>query len=66
MALSARRSSPQRRAVYVAAGAVFAFLMLPLAVILPVSFTSADYLAFPPPGFSLRSLPCFWPSACLA
>ena len=54
MALSARASSPQRRAVYAAAGGVFVFLMLPLAVILPVSFSSAEYLAFPPPGFSLR------------
>ena len=53
MALSAR-ASLQRRAVYAAAGLVFAFLILPLAVILPVSFTSSDYLGFPPPGFSLR------------
>src|SRR5688572_2828039 len=53
MALSAR-TSLQRRAAYAAAGLVFVFLMLPLAVILPVSFTSSDYLGFPPPGFSLR------------
>lgn len=54
MALGAGRPTPQRRAVYAAAALVFAFLMLPLVVILPVSFTSADYLGFPPPGFSLR------------
>ena len=56
-----RRPSLHRRVVYAAAAAVFAFLLLPLAVILPVSFTSAEYLAFPPPGFSLR-----WYEAFLA
>lgn len=61
MAVSARRPSLHRRAVYAAAAAVFAFLLLPLAVILPVSFTSAEYLAFPPAGFSLR-----WYEAYLA
>jgi ABC-type spermidine/putrescine transport system permease subunit II len=54
MAMSEPRSTLQRRAAHAAAGAVFVFLMLPLVVILPVSFTSAGYLAFPPPGFSLR------------
>ena len=54
MALRGHRPSLQRRAVFAVAGAVFAFLMLPLIVILPISFTSSDYLGFPPPGFSLR------------
>jgi ABC-type spermidine/putrescine transport system permease subunit II len=54
MALSARRGSASRRLVHAAAAMVFLFLLLPLAVILPVSFTSADYLSFPPPGLSLR------------
>jgi putative spermidine/putrescine transport system permease protein len=54
MALRARRATWHRRAAYAAAAAVLAFLLLPLVVILPVSFTSAEYLAFPPPGFSLR------------
>jgi putative spermidine/putrescine transport system permease protein len=54
MALRGHRPSLQRRAVFAAAGAVFVFLMLPLVVILPISFTSSDYLGFPPPGFSLR------------
>jgi putative spermidine/putrescine transport system permease protein len=30
------------------------FLLLPILVIVPISFTSAQYLAFPPPGFSLQ------------
>jgi ABC-type spermidine/putrescine transport system permease subunit II len=34
--------------------AVLAFLVLPLIVVIPLSFSSAQYLAFPPPGYSLR------------
>jgi len=30
------------------------YLMLPLLVVIPISFSSADYLTFPPPGFSFR------------
>ena len=32
----------------------YAFMLAPLAVVSVLSFTSSDYLAFPPPGFSLR------------
>ena len=35
-------------------GAVFAFLMLPLLIVFPISFSSSPYLRFPPPGWSLR------------
>jgi putative spermidine/putrescine transport system permease protein len=35
-------------------GAVLLFLCLPIAVVVPMSFSSASSLAFPPPGFSLR------------
>jgi putative spermidine/putrescine transport system permease protein len=34
--------------------AVFAFLIIPLIVVIPVSFSSGLYLQFPPPGFSLQ------------
>jgi putative spermidine/putrescine transport system permease protein len=34
--------------------AVFAFLVVPLLVVVPVSFSSGLYLQFPPPGFSLH------------
>jgi putative spermidine/putrescine transport system permease protein len=34
--------------------AVFAFLVVPLLVVIPVSFSSGMYLQFPPPGFSLQ------------
>lgn len=30
------------------------FLILPVLVVIPVSFSSAQYLTFPPPGFSLK------------
>jgi putative spermidine/putrescine transport system permease protein len=35
-------------------GAVLLFLCLPIAVVVPMSFSSASSLAFPPPGWSLR------------
>ena len=37
-----------------AAGLVMLFLVAPILVIVVVSFSSANYLSFPPPGFSLR------------
>jgi ABC-type spermidine/putrescine transport system permease subunit II len=33
---------------------VFAILVLPIFVVIPISFSSATYLRFPPPGFSLQ------------
>jgi putative spermidine/putrescine transport system permease protein len=33
---------------------VFLFLMLPLLIVFPISFSSSPYLRFPPPGLSLR------------
>jgi ABC-type spermidine/putrescine transport system permease subunit II len=35
-------------------GAVLLFVCLPIAVVVPMSFSSASSLAFPPPGLSLR------------
>jgi len=35
-------------------GAISVFILLPLVVLIPVSFSSADVLIFPPPGYSLR------------
>lgn len=45
--------SPALRA-YVAAAVVF--LLLPLAVVVVVAFSSARFVSFPPPGYSLRWL----------
>ena len=41
-------------AVRIQTALVFAFLMLPLLIVFPISFSSSSYLRFPPPGLSLR------------
>jgi len=43
-----------RVVVYAWSGLVFFFLMLPLFIVFPISFSSARYLRFPPPGFSWK------------
>ena len=43
-----------RRSSMCSARCVFLFLMLPLFIVFPISFSSASYLQFPPPGWSLR------------
>ena len=49
-----RRRGTFRVALDVYTWAVFAFLMAPLFIVVPISFSSASYLQFPPPGLSLR------------
>jgi len=41
-----------RRVLVVACTAIYTFLMLPLLVVFPISFSSAAYMQFPPPGLS--------------
>jgi putative spermidine/putrescine transport system permease protein len=50
------RSAPRRINLWlgIAAGVVFFYLIFPILVIIPLSFSSATYLSFPPPGFSLQ------------
>ncbi|MCC6468305.1 MAG: ABC transporter permease [Alphaproteobacteria bacterium] len=43
-----------RIALYAWCGLVFFFLMMPLVIVFPLSFSSSPYLQFPPPGWSLR------------
>jgi len=43
-----------RVGLYAFCAAVFFFLMAPLIVVFPISFSSSPYLQFPPPGWSLR------------
>jgi ABC-type spermidine/putrescine transport system permease subunit II len=43
-----------RYALALFGGAVLLFLCLPIAVVVPMSFSSASSLEFPPPGWSLR------------
>ncbi len=47
-----RKNAWPRRLLTIYCSAVFFFLMLPLLVVFPLSFSSASYLQFPPPGFS--------------
>lgn len=43
-----------RRLLVLACAAIYAFLMLPLLVVFPISLSSAPYMQFPPPGFSIQ------------
>jgi len=43
-----------RALLWVYCSTVFAFLIVPLLVVVPVSFSAGAYLRFPPPGLSLR------------
>lgn len=47
-------SSPARMALYVISALVMVYLILPVLIIAPISFSSARFLTFPPPSFSLR------------
>ena len=49
-----REGALGRFALAVFAGAVLLFLCLPIAIVVPMSFSSASLLQFPPPGFSLQ------------
>ena len=33
---------------------ILAFLMIPVIIVVPLSFSDARFLTFPPPGYSLR------------
>lgn len=48
------RASLTRIILYIFCGIVLAYLVFPILVVIPLSFSSAQYLTFPPPGFSLR------------
>jgi ABC-type spermidine/putrescine transport system permease subunit II len=49
-----RRGAGARYLLALFSGAVLLFLCLPIAVVVPMSFSSASSLEFPPPGLSLR------------
>jgi putative spermidine/putrescine transport system permease protein len=49
-----RRVRPGRLALVGFAALVYLFLQLPLLIVFPISFSSAQYLQFPPPGWSLQ------------
>jgi ABC-type spermidine/putrescine transport system permease subunit II len=52
--VAARDGRLGRFALALFGGAVLLFLCLPIAVVVPMSFSSASSLEFPPPGLSLR------------
>lgn len=45
---------PWRTILYGVCGLIGFFLMLPIFIVIPMSFSSATYLQFPPPGLSLQ------------
>jgi putative spermidine/putrescine transport system permease protein len=49
-----RRLRPGRLVLAGVASLVYLFLQLPLLIVFPISFSSAQYLQFPPPGWSLQ------------
>ena len=49
-----RRTRPGRLLLAAFAALVYLFLLLPLLIVFPISFSSAQYLQFPPPGWSLQ------------
>jgi putative spermidine/putrescine transport system permease protein len=48
--------APRRISLWLAAivALVLFYLILPILIVIPLSFSSATYLSFPPPGFSLQ------------
>ena len=47
----------------IAAGAVYVFLLAPIALVVAMSFSSSQYLRFPPPGLSLQWFRAYFGSA---
>ncbi len=46
--------------IWVVAGAVLVFLLAPVVIVVVVSFSSSDYLQFPPPALSFKWYRRFW------
>ena len=40
--------------LYVVCGLIAFYMILPILIVIPMSFSSAEFLTFPPPGFSLK------------
>jgi putative spermidine/putrescine transport system permease protein len=53
-AVPPRRASPWRFAYWAYCALVLVFLLAPIAAIVPLSFSSGSFLAYPLPGWSLR------------
>ena len=53
MAIQARMN-PWKLAYWLLCAGVLAFLLVPIAAIIPLSFSSGSFLTYPLPGLSLR------------
>ncbi|MBN9072466.1 MAG: ABC transporter permease [Rhizobiales bacterium] len=60
---SAAPLNPNRFWLYCVAAAVIFFLILPIAVVVPVSFSDSKYLQFPPEAYSTRWYESYWNSS---
>jgi putative spermidine/putrescine transport system permease protein len=47
-------------------GLILLFLVLPIVVVMVVSFSSATYLTFPPPAFGLKWYEAYFSSALIS
>ncbi len=52
--MNARSAAPIHPLVAIVAALALVYLALPIFVVIPLSFSSGEYLSFPPPGFSLQ------------
>jgi len=52
--------TPERWIVEGVSILILFFLLLPILVVVPISFSSAPYLTFPPPGFSMQWYRVYW------
>jgi putative spermidine/putrescine transport system permease protein len=55
--------SLSRIVLYVAVGLILIWLMIPVLIIIPMSFSGARFLAFPPPSWSFRWYEAYLQSA---
>ncbi len=55
-------SLPARLALGTVVALVLLFLVLPILIVVPMSFSNARFLTFPPPGYSLRWYEAFFGS----
>jgi putative spermidine/putrescine transport system permease protein len=51
---ASRKIAFRQIVLYVVTGLILFYLVFPVFVVIPVSFSSAKFLQFPPPGFSLQ------------
>ncbi|HLJ18936.1 MAG TPA: ABC transporter permease, partial [Stellaceae bacterium] len=75
MSRPARMAAAGNVSLWLYAALAFAFMLLPIAIIVPMSFSDQPYLTFPPPGWTLkwyaaiqeqpRWLSAAWNSLCI-